>query len=352
MKRAILVSGIMLAMGVALWPILARAGDLTITSGGGGTVTFSSGNAEIGARAYNTANISIPDTTATLLTFDSERWDTDTIHDTSTNTGRLTAKTAGKYLITGSVEYASNNTGMRTIWIQVNGTAIAQDRVQSVQSDVTRMTIATVYSLAVNDYVELGVRHTAGTNVNIVAGSAYSPEFAMQRIASSTTAGAGGAGEIQENFKVQDAKLPGTNPAAIDGGETNWRLLFDASTAENVYWQAVMDDDYAGAPLYADVLYSMNSATSGGVCFKVYLMAVTPGDSADINTESYDTANGGCDSGVPGTAGYLDKITVTLSNLDALSAGDLYKVKLERDVSNGTDTATGDAEVVGVVLRQ
>ena len=56
------------------------------------------GKTDIGARVYNDANISIPDNTETAVTFNTEEWDTDTIHDPSTNPERLTAKTAGKYL--------------------------------------------------------------------------------------------------------------------------------------------------------------------------------------------------------------------------------------------------------------
>ena len=41
------------------------------------------------------------------------------------------------------------------------------------------------------------------------------------------------------------------------------------------------------------------------------------GDGADINTDSYDTVNTGTDVSVPGTAGYLDSIAITLSNIDS-----------------------------------
>lgn len=43
-----------------------------------------------GAAAYNTAAQSIPASTNTVLTFDSEIYDTDSIHSTSSNTGRMT----------------------------------------------------------------------------------------------------------------------------------------------------------------------------------------------------------------------------------------------------------------------
>ena len=53
----------------------------------------------VGARVHNSANISVSDSTWTSMTFDSERYDTDSIHSTASNTSRLTCVTAGKYLI-------------------------------------------------------------------------------------------------------------------------------------------------------------------------------------------------------------------------------------------------------------
>lgn len=148
---------------------------------------------------------------------------------------------------------------------------------------------------------------------------------------------------------VESIKLPATNPVAIDAAETNWRLLFDATTDEAGWWQFRMPQNYASAPVLK-VQYSMASAITGAVYFQVQVMAVSDNDAADINTESYDTANSG-NATVPATAGYLDEISVTLTNADTLAAGDYTKIRLNRDADNASDTATGDAEVVAVSLE-
>lgn len=147
---------------------------------------------------------------------------------------------------------------------------------------------------------------------------------------------------------VQAAKLPTSNPAALDASETNWRLLFDATTSESCVWQFRMPVNYASG-LTAKLQYSMASATSGTVAWDVYVMAVSDGDAADINTESYATVNTSGGVTVPGTAGYLDEISVTLTNADSVAAGDFTKIKVGRDVA--TDTATGDAELVCLSLE-
>lgn len=139
-----------------------------------------------GARVYNSGNISINDNTLTALTFNSERYDTDTIHDPGTNPSRLTCKTAGKYVITGHVQWDNVSAGGRLMAIKLNNTsfiAIVSQLPNAFGADYTTyMSVTTVYDLALNDYVELLVQHTRGSALNVIASAAFSPEFGMQRI--------------------------------------------------------------------------------------------------------------------------------------------------------------------------
>ncbi len=74
------------------------------------------------ARVYNDAAISV--TTSGVpqaLTFNSEEYDYNGLHSTSTNTSRLTAAIGGIYTITGHATYTSNATGIRQLTIRKNG---------------------------------------------------------------------------------------------------------------------------------------------------------------------------------------------------------------------------------------
>ncbi len=135
-----------------------------------------------------------------------------------------------------------------------------------------------------------------------------------------------------------------TDPAGLEYTNNLPHLLFDDTTSELVYWVFRVPSDYSSAPLLK-VQYSMASATTGTFGVSVSLMAVSDGDSADVDTESYDTANSPSASTVPGTAGHLDEISVTLTNADSVAAGDLLFIKLARNIA---DTATGDTEVRAV----
>src|SRR5512139_267514 len=81
----------------------------------------------IGCRVYNNAAINIANDTVTALTFNSERFDTNGIHSTALNTGRLTCQTAGTYVITAHAAFAANATNRRQITIRLNGATIIAD---------------------------------------------------------------------------------------------------------------------------------------------------------------------------------------------------------------------------------
>lgn len=135
-----------------------------------------------------------------------------------------------------------------------------------------------------------------------------------------------------------------TNPAGLEYTNNLPKLLFDTTTSELVYWAFRLPENYSSAPVLK-VQYTAASATSGTFGVSVSIMAVSDGDSQDVDVESYDTANSPTASTVPGTAGHLDEISATLTNNDGMVAGDLVFIRLARNIA---DTATGDIEVRAV----
>ena len=138
-----------------------------------------------------------------------------------------------------------------------------------------------------------------------------------------------------------------TNPAGLVYVNNIPKLLFDTTTSELVYWVFRLPSDFSSSPVLK-VQYTAASATSGTFGVTVSVMAVTDGDSQDVDTESYDTANSPTAVTVPGTAGFLDEISATLTNNDSMAAGDLVFIRLARNIA---DTATGDIEVRAVSLE-
>ncbi len=151
------------------------------------------------------------------------------------------------------------------------------------------------------------------------------------------------------------AEFPSTNfpqLMTIHSTERIPVLAFNDSTAESCFWTAIVPQGWTGT-ITAVVTYCMASAVSGKVDFEIAVEAVSDGDSLDIDAStSYDTANTITAPTVPGTAGYIDQFTCTLTNNDSSAAADLIRFKLTRDATDGTnDTATGDCYILAVEIR-
>lgn len=128
------------------------------------------------ARAYNSIDQSVA-SAETTLTFDSERYDTDGIHSTVSNTGRLTATTAGLYAIKAHIKWASTPGINAFLAIRLNGTTYIARTGPVASGGLLEMTISTDYVLAASDYVE--VRASSTSTLNVTAAPNYSPEFMM-----------------------------------------------------------------------------------------------------------------------------------------------------------------------------
>jgi hypothetical protein len=142
-------------------------------------------NPGIGARVYNSANISVANNAVQALTFDSERYDTASMHSTSVNTSRLTCTVAGWYAIGAHAIHDANATGVRGLYIRMNGATFigpVEGPAGATAARGTAQTVVTVYQLAVGDYVEAWAFQNSGAALNVLALGNYSPEFWMHRL--------------------------------------------------------------------------------------------------------------------------------------------------------------------------
>lgn len=147
------------------------------------------------------------------------------------------------------------------------------------------------------------------------------------------------------------AEFPSANFPQITQINQRPVLAYDAATSEAAYWTDVAPQGLTGT-LSLIISFAMASATSGNVVWRVQIEAVTDGDATDLDsTTSFDTANSSGAVAVPSTAGYLKQCTVTLTNADSLAAADYYRISVDRDAANASDTAAGDAYLIAVELR-
>jgi hypothetical protein len=143
-----------------------------------GAVTVAKLATQIGCRVTNSANQSIPDTTVTTILFDTETYDTDTMHSTVTNTGRITFTTAGYYLLIGRVAFDVNNVGHRTLYIRINGSNNVASANATVFNTVASIVeITHVYRATAADYAELRVDQTSGGALDSLASASLYPSW-------------------------------------------------------------------------------------------------------------------------------------------------------------------------------
>ncbi|MBA7581334.1 hypothetical protein ES708_23236 [subsurface metagenome] len=136
-----------------------------------------------GARVYHSIAQAIPHNEWTVLTFGSELYDTDSIHDLVVNPDRLTCKTAGKYLISFAGSFEAHAAGRRHAAINATpGGDIARKSKNPTAGTETSFTLTTVWNMAVGDYVKVAVFQTSGGNLDMESVENYTPHFMMQRI--------------------------------------------------------------------------------------------------------------------------------------------------------------------------
>lgn len=160
--------------------------------------------------------------------------------------------------------------------------------------------------------------------------------------------GSGNAWCIQ--WGPQQAEFPASNYATLDSRNNHPCLDFDTTTQETVFFSGYLPADYSGAGVTVHLYCSLTSATSGTVGWDVAFERMDA-SSLDIDADSFGTATTVTAATVPGTSGQLLKMSVNVSNgtnMDSLAAGEMFRLRIRRDVAN--DTATGDAELLRVVL--
>ena len=146
-------------------------------------------------RVNRSADKSISTATWTLVDWDSESgtgsFDTDTLHDTSTNNSRLTATMAGKYIVMVSIVWEPTAGGtLRIVQIEKNsdGTHTDANAVAAMRTDVLTsgyvnpVFASCIVSLAAGDRVEAFVYQDSGGNLNFRGSTAPISWFGMAYI--------------------------------------------------------------------------------------------------------------------------------------------------------------------------
>lgn len=140
-------------------------------------------------RVYHNTTQSLTDNTEATVTFNSERWDTDSMHESVTNPSRVTFNTAGLYVVTFCCQLAAGaDYTMAYATLRLNGTTTIAQGINGTIADAgsagPTLVLSTIYKFAAADYVEVRAyqNNAANTARNILANLNMSPELAAARI--------------------------------------------------------------------------------------------------------------------------------------------------------------------------
>jgi len=127
-----------------------------------------------GCSLFNSAAISTSNDTYTTMTFNSENFDTDSYHSTSTNTSRITipAGKGGKYLFYGNIAFAGSAAGVRTAALYKNNTSYLFFNTKEPGATYEGSAeITLIVDAVATDFFELLVRQDSGGSLNTSSGT-------------------------------------------------------------------------------------------------------------------------------------------------------------------------------------
>lgn len=150
-------------------------GAAWVSVGGSTTPTF------VGCRLFNTGGQTISSATTTAILFDSEAFDTDNFHSTSTNTSRITIPTGkgGYYLVQGSFMIDGTSSWSRIGLYRNGSTMLLNLESGNATTGTNTRTLNFIGNFSAGDYLELLVRQNTGSNQTLWGNTAYdgNPNF-------------------------------------------------------------------------------------------------------------------------------------------------------------------------------
>ena len=160
-----------------------------------------------------------------------------------------------------------------------------------------------------------------------------------------TPSGGGSGTKTYAVFTPMTSQPPASNYATLDTRNSIAVLDFDDATEEGAFWVGIMPEGASlGSGLKVSITWMATSATSGNVRWGAKFERMN----TDEDSDSFDTATEG-HTATSGTSGTPVKTTLTCTNIDGITAQDVYRLWIYRDASDTTnDTVTGDAELIAV----
>lgn len=146
---------------------------------------------------------------------------------------------------------------------------------------------------------------------------------------------------------------PASAYATLDTRNSVPVLDFDDSTDESAVFGGVLPNNYAGGGLTVTIVWMATSATTGDVVWNADIERHQD-DAFDIDSDGFAGANAatGTTASASGEQQYTNITFTDGADMDSLAAGESFRIKVTRDADNASDTMSGDAELLRVVVKE
>lgn len=128
---------------------------------------------------------------------------------------------------------------------------------------------------------------------------------------------------------------------------------FDPGSDEEAWFESICPSYYSNGGIKVRLFVGCDTATSGTMRFQSDFERITAG-SLDVDADSFSGTFQSGSMAAPGTAGIFNWLEINHTNaqIDSVTAGDLFRLKVRRDAddTSGTDNVSGDVQLMAVQL--
>jgi len=136
-----------------------------------------------GCRLHRNLDYDLPNNSLREISWNSETYDTDNMHDQITNPERITFRTPGKYLVCATIQFDVNGTNDRYVEVRTQGTLpLNMTSAKAVAAIETGISLCFIYDFPINNYINLLVWQNSGGNLLVKEELRSSMYFMAQRI--------------------------------------------------------------------------------------------------------------------------------------------------------------------------
>lgn len=250
-------------------------------------------------------------------------------------------------LSSSAVDFTAGISGLTSISVSSTASAVKF----TITSTSTASSVSIIGSSAATASYTVTWPSSQG-NASTVLQNNGSGVLSWASVSTSTAGGSTFASTTwRERFFPLGNEPPASNYATLDTRNSHPVLDFDDTTAEAAVFSSIMSTDWTGGDLTAQLAYSMTSTSTGTVGWTLEFERI--GDSQlDIDSDSFGDATTITAVDIPATSGHVDVVSATVqsTDMDSIAAGEMYRVRVKRNVS--ADNATGDAEFHWLTLKE